>query len=177
MVPVATDAQTKQVVHYIVSHSSPDRLGATKLNKVLWRADVEHYRQFGATITQHQFYRRMPFGPVLETVHGAIAELVAENKVVTRETHTPSGLRHEFIGIERASTDGFTAAQIEILQESIRIVCSRSAKQASDDTHDPLWEEIENGSNMPVRAASVCPASLEPDDITWAIEAAASLHD
>ncbi len=45
------DHKTKTVIHYVISHTEPEKLGAVKLNKVMWRADVEHYRRYGKTIT------------------------------------------------------------------------------------------------------------------------------
>lgn len=164
-----TDPKTKAVVHYIISHTDPARLGAIKLNKVMWRADVSLYRRYGRTVTGQKSYIRMPQGPVPNYVGDAVTELKDDGKIVERAVDTPSGVRREFVWIERAGVEGFAPEEIEALQEAIRFVCSRSARQASDETHDALWSEIENGKQMPIRAASVTPAPLDPSDIEWAL--------
>jgi hypothetical protein len=40
--------------HYVIARCDPAKLGATKLNKVLWFADVIYYRRHGRT----EFLRR-----------------------------------------------------------------------------------------------------------------------
>jgi hypothetical protein len=43
-----TDRVTS-VAHYVIARCAPEKLGATKLNKVLWFADVKFYRHHGRT--------------------------------------------------------------------------------------------------------------------------------
>ena len=167
----SADPKTTQVVLYIISHTQPSLLGATKLNKVMWRADVLHYRRFGKTITGQTSYIRMPQGPIPNFVSHAIAELKAANKILERPTETPVGTRREFVWIERLGATEFSAEEVETLHEAIDIVCMMSAGAASDRIHDALWEEFDDGEQVPVRAAAVTIGQLEPEDITWAMEA------
>jgi hypothetical protein len=49
----------KALVHYIVaSCDDPQRLGATKLNKVLWFADAFSYRATKNSITDETYVKR-----------------------------------------------------------------------------------------------------------------------
>ena len=52
------------VTHYVIKRCDPAKLGATKLNKVLWFADVIYYRRHGRTITASDNYVKQQFGPV-----------------------------------------------------------------------------------------------------------------
>lgn len=164
------DPRTKAIMHYVIAHADPSRLGATKLNKVLWHADVLHYRKFGTTITGQNSYIRMPQGPVPNFAREAIDALKQEKKILERNVPTFAGERREFHSISEPDKTCINSAQIEIILDAIRIICAKSAGQASSDTHDALWEEISNGDQIPVGAASVRPGTLEPDDIEWALK-------
>ena len=166
---IPADPRTKAVVHYVISHTDPDKLGATKLNKVLWRADVEHYRRFGHTITGQMTYVRMPQGPVPNFVEEVLSELKAEKLIVERDGKAFDYARREFVWLDKARPTNFTAEQVEIILEAISTICKKTANAASDETHDALWGEIPNGQQMPVRAASVRPSQLNPSDIEWAL--------
>ncbi|ESY77335.1 hypothetical protein X739_22265 [Mesorhizobium sp. LNHC220B00] len=165
------EVRTKNVAHYIISHSRPDKLGATKLNKVMWDADVAHYRHYGSTITGQESYIRMPQGPVPNRLKVALATLEQDGKIVLRPVETPVGVRHEFIAIEPMSPAEFPVEALEILHSAIDAICSLSAAEASAATHDALWDNIHNGQQMPIRAAAIIPGDLQPDDIDWALEA------
>jgi hypothetical protein len=39
------------VTHYVIERCEPAKLGATRLNKILWYSDVLYYRHHGCTIT------------------------------------------------------------------------------------------------------------------------------
>lgn len=170
------DPRVKAVVHYIITHAAVEQLGAVKLNKVMWRADVEHYKRYGETITGLDSYIRMDRGPVPRDSNWSIQELKNENKILERLSETFVGTRREFLWLEKASAEHFSATQVEILHEAIREICALSATRASDETHDVLWDEIDNLEAMPVRAASVSDGELEPDDFEWALAHRSLMH-
>ena len=163
------DVRTKNVVHYIIAHAAPSELGAVKLNKVMWRADVVHYRRYGKSITGQSSYVRMPQGPVPNFVADCLGELKASGLVAERLVETMRGQRREFVSLKRPSVTSFQATEVEALHEAIDMVCMLSASEASERTHDALWEEFEDGRQMPIRAAAVASGELEPDEIAWAI--------
>lgn len=168
------EPRTRQVAHYVISHVQPSQLGATKLNKVMWKADVLHYRRYGKSVTGQTAYVRMPQGPVPNHMKEAIEELKAEQVIVERRVETIKGARREFVPVHRMEASDFSATEVEVLHEAIDVVCKMSARAASDDTHDALWEEIENGGQMPIRAAAVILGELEPGDFQWALSQSAA---
>ncbi len=159
--------RTSIVAHYIISHTEPAQLGAVKLNKIMWRADVLAYRRFGRTITGQTSYIRMPYGPVPNGMAATLRRLAHEGKIVERAADVGVGLRREFVWLERQTAAGFEAEEVEILHQAIDEIAPLSAAAASDETHDVLWDEISNGAQIPIRAASVQPVPLEPEDFEW----------
>jgi len=162
--------RTKAVAHYIISHAPPHQLGATKLRKVMWAADVAFYRQFGRTITGQDSYLRMPYGPVPNGLAEAIHELETERKVAVYSVPTWAGHRTEYAPLERLGATEFGADEIGAIHFAIDTICPLSAWETSEETYTPLWRSIDNGMQIPVRAAAVIAGEPTPEEIEWALE-------
>lgn len=167
--------RTKEMAHYVIYRAPADRLGATKLNKVMWFADLEAYRMTGKTISQQQSYQRLQYGPVPNRIVISLRELEQDGKVLVREVPTPTAPRKEFIWLESPNINQFTALEVDIMNEAIDWVChSHTANSISDFTHDALWREIELGEQIPIGAASVAVGTVTAEDLEWAERAIAS---
>jgi len=167
----------RNAAHYVIARARPDRLGATKLNKVLWFADLASYRRTGRTITGQRSYEKRQFGPVPNGIVRALRRLETEGSIVTRLVSTPKGQRREFIWLAQPEVSAFTAEEIDILNQAIAWVCDRhSAVSISDLTHDALWEEIDLGDQIAIGAASVTPDPVTSEDVDWAREALAGVE-
>jgi antitoxin SocA-like protein len=157
------------VTHYVIARCDPPKLGATKLNKVLWFADVFYYRRHGRTITGVDNYMKQQFGPVPRTMLGALAELKREGKIAERPSETPVGVRREYVWLKEPDLTAFKADEIDMLNEVMDWICNgESAKSISDKSHDALWDETEIGAPMPVAAGAVFPAEITAEAVEWA---------
>jgi hypothetical protein len=157
------------VTHYIIARCDPAKLGATKLNKILWFADVFYYRRHGRTITGADDYMKQQFGPVPKNMLGALAELKRDGKIVERAGETSVGFRREYIWLKEPDLTPFKADEIDTLNEVMDWICNdESARSISDKSHDVLWDETEIGSPMPVGAGAVSPAEITADAVEWA---------
>ena len=156
------------VVHFIISRTPSDELGATKLNKVLWIADCLHWRETGSSLTGLDSYVRMPRGPVATNIQNVLNSLEKSGKIVEREVPTPAGSRREFVALKQPTFDELEAQQIDILHRAIEFVRPRSAKEISELSHDEYWEEVAHGGEMKVSAGSVWKRQHEPEHYEWA---------
>ena len=118
--------RTKAVAHYIIARSKPEMLGATKLNKVMWFADVLAYRMTGQTITGQASYQKQAHGPVPNNIVIAVRSLLTEGAVTKRDASTPVGVRHEYLWLKEPNVDLFNATEIDILNQMINDVCGES---------------------------------------------------
>lgn len=159
--------RTRQVIHYIIEHTRPD-LGATRLCKVMWRADLHHFRRHGETISGQASYVRMPRGPVPNGFHDALHSLEKRKAIQKKPVTVFNFTRHEFHVLKRANRKWFSESAERALQEAIDAITPLRSQDASDDTHDSLWEELEDGEQMPIAAAAIVPAAVLPEDIRWA---------
>lgn len=157
------------VTHYVIARCDPAKLGATKLNKVLWFADVIYYRRHGSTITDSDNYVKQQFGPVQRNMLDVLSELKREGKIVERTGATPVGFRREYVWLKEPDLTSLKADQIDVLNEVMDWICgSESARSISDRSYDGLWDETEIGASMPVRAGAVVPAEITFEAIEWA---------
>ena len=159
--------RTEQVIHYIIEHSRSD-LGATRLCKVMWRADLRHYRRHGETISGQDSYVRRPRGPVPNGFHDALRSLEQHKAIRKKRVAVFNFTRHEFHVLKRSNKNWFSESAQEALQEAIDAITPLRSQEASEDTHDSLWEELEDGEQMPIAAAAIIPAEVRPEDISWA---------
>lgn len=163
--------RTEVLAHYIIYRARPDKLGATKLNKVMWFSDVESFKRFGKTISGQYTYERKKFGPVPNKIKECLKSLVAERKIATRYEMTPSGERHEFVWTEEPELSLFTAQELDIINRNIDWICDNfSATGISNKTHDTLWKETEDGDQIEVRAGTVIPKAVSGKYLTWALK-------
>jgi hypothetical protein len=165
----ANQDRLSSVTHYIIARCDPGKLGATKLNKILWFADVLYYRRHGRTITGVDNYIKQQFGPVQRNMLGVLGELKKQGKIVERTGETPVGSRREYVWVKEPDLSSFKADEIDLLNAVMDWICNgESAKSISDKSHDTLWDETEIGSPMPVRAGAAFPAEITSEALEWA---------
>lgn len=164
-------ARFKALVHYILEKcDDPKKLGATKLNKVLWYADTFAFRSMGQTISGETHYLKRQFGPVPKKILAAISELKSEGKILVRETEYFGKPKREFISLKNADTSKFTSEEIEIVDAVLGVICDHhTAASISDMSHDLIWEAAELGEEIPVYAVLAAHAGASSkDDMKWA---------
>ncbi len=156
------------LTHYVIARTPPDQLGATKLNKILWWVDCESYRRWGRSLSGLESYLRLQNGPVPIGGREAIAVLKARAAIAEQSVPTPAGNRRQFYSLSEPPVSVFSAEEIDLINQVINSVCRMTAVEASDASHDVLWEETPQFAQMPVSAGSVAVRETRPDDLAWA---------
>ena len=158
------------LIHHITTLCEPERLGRTRLAKILWLSDLEHFRKTGRTISQADNYRKDDFGPRHYRLYEAIDALAAAGHVVPRQSLTPVGQRQELVPLTKPDVGMFSADEIATVDRITAAVIRLTAKEASDLTHEEVWESTVYNERIPV--ASVAPVSgqMTPEIETWAAD-------
>jgi hypothetical protein len=155
--------------HYVIARTEPSELGATKLNKILWFADIDHYRRHGRTITGLSEYVRMPRGPVPDGISHALDILKEESSISERPARVYTYTRREFVWLKEPGLSRFDATEIDTLNVFIDIIRKQPAGFVSDVTHDDaLWQELKDGNMMPVRAGAIITRPPSQEELEWA---------
>ncbi len=168
--------RTEVVAHYVISRAGSNKLGAVKLNKVMWFADLEAYRRSGKTVTGQMSYEKRQHGPVPNNIVRSIRRLEQNEMIATREVPTFGGTRREHVWLKKPDVTVFTPEEVDILNTAIDWVCDQhTARSISELSHDALWAQAELGEQIPIGAATVTPDELDGDDISWALKELATL--
>jgi hypothetical protein len=162
-----------QIAHYIIARTPSYMLGATKLNKMLWFIDCHSYQRWGHSMTGLTHYVRLENGPVPDGLTGTLSDLKMSGKIAEDPQMTAVGMRREFLSLEEPDLDGMTAGEIDLIHSVIEAIRPLSAQQASDRSHDSLWQEIPTGSSITVAAGSAIPEPVDDAAYRWAMAEAA----
>jgi len=144
----------KALVQYICSmcQDNPARLGATKLNKVLWYVDTGNFLKTGMSLTGARYVKRQ-HGPVPAAIPAIIEELVAERKLYVRDVPFYEYDKKEYITLQEPDDIDtiFSASDIRDIDRIIDSVCdAHTAKSISLKTHNEPWHMAEIGEGLPI---------------------------
>jgi hypothetical protein len=141
----------KDLVHYVCAQSpSRAKLGATKLNKILWYAERDAYVQLGHPISGAKFVKRQ-FGPVPKAIMPVLGVLQSDRAIAIRETIVFGKSKREFISLVTPNISGFKPEEISIVNSAIYTICNfHTADSISKKSHDDVWELAEIGEEIPL---------------------------
>lgn len=158
----------KALVQYVCATSEPTKLGATKLNKALWRADFRAYYELGASITGAR-YTRQPFGPVPDWVTSVLRELQHEGTLSVADVKFFGQPKKEYRSLTAPRTDLFSEAELRIADEAIRFVTEEhTARSISEFSHDRIWQSANDGEEIPYHTIFAVPGEIGDDERDWA---------
>jgi uncharacterized phage-associated protein len=139
----------KEAIHFVCSTcTAEDRLGATKLNKILYYADMINFAETGDSITGATYVKRQR-GPVPREVLRALDDLKRARRLEVREVSVFDFTRREFEAIGDTNLTVFASSEIEIINRMVRVVCSHSAEEISDISHTIVWQSADMGEILP----------------------------
>lgn len=152
----------KDVVHFICAECEPRELGNVKLHKILYFADMLHYLNAGRPLTGVE-YQKQQFGPVARHLSWAVNELCKEGRLRAQKRDYFGYKKTDYLA-DRESCGNISNIEREILMDVIDFVCSRSAKEISELSHQAPWEAAEMGETIPYCSAF----GLLPKEVTRA---------
>jgi antitoxin SocA-like protein len=169
----------KALVQFICSWCAdePSRLGYTKLNKILWFAETNHYLKTGVPLTGANYVKRQ-HGPVPACIEFMVEELVQERKLFVREVPFYGLSKAEFIPLEEISNidEFFTASEIEDVTRIIDSVCNEhTAKSISKKSHTENWRVAKIGEKLPLYTI-LSKGEVTEEHMKWADKKIAQLE-
>ena len=158
-----------ELVHYVIGkQGNPRKLGATKLNKILWYADTFAYRATGETITGERYVKRQ-YGPVPKKILATVESLERRGRILVREAGVP-GRAREFVSLSDADVTVFSEKELSIVDVVIEHICNEhTASSISEMSHDKIWDIAELGEEIPIFAVLAGrPGVVTKEDRKWA---------
>lgn len=158
------------LVHYICWRcQDPTKLGAIKLNKVLWFSDAIAFAQSGRSITGAKYIKRQ-FGPVPQKILQALERLERDHKLAVRERDYHGRTKREYFALEPPEISAFSAEEISLVDSVIDAVCDHhTATSISELTHDDAWQLARIGEEIPLHAFLAAESGeLTEESLAWA---------
>jgi len=150
------EGKTAELILLITKHTEEDPTsGSTKLNKILYFAEISHLRRTGKPITGSD-YQKQPHGPTLRRMPPIIRELESQGAAKEIEEDNFGYAQRKLVALREPDLSKFSAEEIESALDMVRQFWGKSAKEVSDISHeDPGWRAVDIGETIPLELAFV----------------------
>lgn len=159
----------KAVVLYTCQKCDSSKLGAVKLNKVLYFLDMVRYAWTGSPVTGAT-YKKRKHGPTTDQLLPVLRELVSDRRLQIKDVPFFGFTKKEYVALVDADLERLSQDERLLLDEVIDFVCAgNTAKTISEFSHQTPWEMVEFGEDIPYHTAFLLfqsEASLEA--LEWA---------
>lgn len=147
----------REAVHFVCKKMAlrTDKLGAVKLQKIIWYFDVRSYQLLKKTVTGAKFIKN-EYGPFTRDIGAAVKELVAANRLFTDTEDFHGNDKTRFIGKGETDLSIFSDKEKRWLDEITTDVCeNHSANSISERSHGAIWRMAEFGELIPFSASVI----------------------
>jgi uncharacterized phage-associated protein len=168
----------KAAAHYVLSlaNENPERLGAIRLNKVLWYADSTHMKLYGEPLTGATYVKRR-MGPVPKRILATVDALQEDGAIEVVEPRYQFDVRTYKLK-RPMSSNVLSEEEMALLRSMYEMVSGLSANAVSEETHDDLWESIHEGGEIPLYATLASHrGAITPEVAAWAQEIVTNKQD
>ena len=166
----------KALVHFMIAQCqewSVD-LGAIRLNRALWYADVAAYQENKASITGVKYIKQHQ-GPVPESIDAVLEELVAEGKIRIQQARNKFDVQ-KFAALTPPNASSLNDYDRGVATTSLEALFGRSTNIISEMKHDIIWEAAFLGEEIPLYASYAVPqGQVRPEAHAWAVAQAKRL--
>ena len=142
----------QSLVHYIIHECSdrPGQLGAVRLNKALWYADVIAFKLRGVSITGETYLKRQ-HGPVPKHILRTLEALAEQDAIAIVEPEYRFDTR-KFIARSAPPSNALSDDERSIASSVLKAVLGYTANAISEMSHDVIWQAAGEGEEIPLHA-------------------------
>ncbi len=139
----------EQAILFFLHHASNIHLGRTKLMKLLYYADFDHFEQFGEPITGARYYK-LPHGPVPTEADAIIGEMERDGRIVCGSVDRGEYVQHRCEAAEEVDVSAFSETERDVLALVANRWFAATAKEISDASHDEApWLGVKPAELIP----------------------------
>ena len=160
----------KALVHFMIAQCQDwsVELGAIRLNRALWFADVAAYQDNKTSITGVKYIKQHQ-GPVPESIDAVLGELAAEGKIRIQQARNGFDVQ-KFAAVTPPNASSLNDYDRGIATTSLEALFGRSTNIISEMKHDLIWDIAFLGEEIPLYASYAANQGRLTDEIrTWAI--------
>jgi uncharacterized phage-associated protein len=124
-------------------------IGVTKLNKLLYFLDFDHFEKYGEAVTD-DIYENKDLGPVPRHIDDILAEMQAEKLIDIVPEQVVDFVRYRLLATAKHNPSVFKPSEIEILCEVAEKWSRHTAKEIVIASHgEAPWLATRNGEDIP----------------------------
>jgi hypothetical protein len=159
----------KELILFVCGSCEPSRLGAVKLHKILYLADMLRFAFEGRAITGSVYIKR-EFGPTSQHLLGALRELQREDAIRVGACIYFRFRKATYLPTREPDLSIFTEDEIALVRDVVDFVANQNtAKTISEFSHSRAWEMAEFGAEIPYHTAfALFPSEVSDEAIEWA---------
>ena len=164
------EEKLQQVILYFLEHINNVHLGRTKLMKLLYFVDFDHYQAHGASVTGAT-YRKLPHGPYPDKVEKLIARMEKAGLVREVRVDHKGFAQHRLITLNgKFDPAKFSGTEIQTLERVAASWADATASQIEAATHrEAPWAGTQAGKKIDYEMAEYrCAIGFEPLDASLA---------
>ena len=134
------------IILYILERcAGKPNVGETVLYKLLYFSDFNFYEKYEKHLTGSQ-YRKLPYGPVPQHLDVIINQMIENGQLQRLKTEYHSYPQTRYIPMEKSDLTRFSAAEKEIIDQTIERFSDWSASALSKYSHEDMpWKATEEG--------------------------------
>lgn len=133
-------------------YKNADWFGLVKLNKTLWKADFDSFRERQYPVTGRQ-YKRQKDGPVPYEMVPILNDLLRDDYIEIEKRPVGRMTEQRVIPKVEPSLRNFSPADVSYFDRAIRFYWDFTGTEASDHSHGVAWATRYNGDDMPYNLA------------------------
>ena len=160
-------AKLREAVHFIAKKMAlrPEKLGAVKLQKIIWYFDVKSYASTRRSATGAIFIKGK-FGPFTEQMDSVVRELVQADRLYTDTEAFFENEKTRFIGKGATDLSVFSDQEKRWLDEISTDLCeNHTAGSISERSHGAIWRMAQYGEVIPLAATAIRLRAPSPEAI------------
>lgn len=164
--PLYNHDKFEELLVYVVSQVENESTnGDTKLNKLLYFADVTAFRRTGRPISGAR-YQHQKRGPIATPLMPVRKELEGSRLAVNERKFGNGAVQRRTKALDEPDISVFTDDEQQIINEIVARFRNCNAKEMEDFAHEePAWRITEDGADMSYRSAllvrQASPAALD----------------
>jgi hypothetical protein len=165
--PIANSRdKLKQLILYVAAKmKDAEYFGVTKLNKVLYRADMACYRELGRKLTDFKFQKNT-MGPTLRAFLPITQEMEADGQLGWGPRPVGPVSERRPLALVEPDLNGVSPDEVSRLDREIALAWSQTGRQMSDEEHQTAaWYALRLGETIPPELCFVeDPGNVTPLD-------------
>lgn len=165
-------AKYRQAILYFLHECDNDELGKTKLMKLLYYLDFDHFEKYRTSVTG-DLYKALPQGPVPESADSILLSMISNGLIAFQKSQRGPYEQHRYRPMADYDLSVFSDDERLVLETVADRWRDVTMNEIRDATHEEMtWKATKQGSRIPYTLAfhrhrSSMPSLEEREAMIW----------